>query len=451
MIREEVTAFIDSNAADFEKVSDDVWGFAETNFEEYQSSKVQADYMEAHGFAVTRGVSGMDTAFIAEWGSGRPVIAILGENDALSALSQEAGVFEKKPLCEGAPGHGCGHNLLGTAGMEAACAARDYMQKKGLEGTVRFYGCPAEEGGGGKVFLVMDHQFDDVDAAITWHPGDKWDAATSGLAIVSAYFRFQGKAAHAARAELGRSALDALELMNVGIQYLREHVQKDTKMHYAITNTGGPAANIVQEFAEGFYILRNPDSSYLPELYERVNDIAKGAALMTGTTFLGPQLINNYANILENSVMNRMILDNTAALLPLPYTEEELEFGRKFNEIGSEPGAAVPFSDKVEEGTGWICSDVCDVSWQVPLTNLFGCTLARGTVGHNWAVVAQGKSRSAHRGMHAAGSIMANTLLDLIEEPEKLAAAKAEFDKRIAENPPYRTLMESVKPTDYRM
>ncbi len=450
MIREDIKQFITAGGADFEKISDDVWGFAEPNFTEHQSSKCQADYMEAHGFAVRRGVSGMDTAFIAEWGSGKPVIAILGENDALCALSQEADVFEKKPVKEGAPGHGCGHNLLGTAGMEAACAARSYMEKNGLTGTIRYYGCPAEEGGGGKVFMVMDHQFDDVDATITWHPGDKWDATTSGLAIVSAFFRFQGKAAHAARAELGRSALDALELMNVGIQFLREHVQKDTKMHYAITNTGGPAANIVQEYAEGFYILRNPDSSYLPELYERVNDIAKGAALMTGTTFLGAQLINNYANILENSVMNRMILDNTEALLPLPYTEEELEYGRKFVEIGSEPNAKVVFSDRVEEGAGWICSDVCDVSWQTPLTNLFGCTLARGTIGHNWAVVAQGKSASAHRGMHAAAEIMANTLLDLIEEPDKLAAAKEEFDRRIAENPPYKTLMEGVKPTDYR-
>ena len=450
MIREEVKQFINANGADFEKVSDAVWDFAETNFTEYQSSKCQADYMEAHGFAVKRGVSGMETAFIAEWGSGKPVIAILGENDALCALSQEAGVFEKKPIKEGAPGHGCGHNLLGTAGMEAACAAREYLKAHGLAGTVRYYGCPAEEGGGGKVFLVMDHQFDDVDATVTWHPGDKWDAVKSGLAIVSAYFRFQGKAAHAATPDKGRSALDALELMNVGIQFLREHVRKDTIMHYAITNTGGPAANIVQEFAEGFYILRSPDSSYLPELYERVNDIAKGAALMTGTTFLGAQLINNYANILENSVMNRMVLDNTAAILPLPYTEEELEFGRRFVEVGSQPDSKVVFSDKVEEGSGWICSDVCDVSWMTPLTNLNGCTLAKGTIGHNWAVVAQGKSKSAHRGMHASAEIMANTLLDLIEEPEKLAAAKAEFEKRIAENPPYHTLMESVKPTDYR-
>ena len=450
MIRTEIKNAISCSAADFEKISDDVWGYAETCFVEEKSSAEQADYMEARGFAVRRGVSDMPTAFIAEKGSGKPVIAILGENDALAALSQEADVFEKKPMNNGAPGHGCGHNLLGTAGMEAACAAADYLQAHGLPGTVRYYACPAEEGGGGKVFLVMDHQFDDVDATVTWHPGDKWDACKAGLAIVSAYFRFQGKAAHAATPDRGRSALDALELMNVGIQFLREHVRKDTIMHYSITNSGGPAANIVQEYAEGFYILRSPDTSYLPELYERVNDIAKGAALMTGTTFLGAQLINNYANILENSVMNRMILDNTAALLPLPYTEEELEYGRKFVALGAEPDAKEVFSGSVEEGSAWICSDVCDVSWVTPLTNLNGCTLARGTIGHNWAVVAQGKSASAHRGMHAAAEIMANTVLDLIEEPEKLAAARAEFDRRIAENPPYRTLMEGVKPTDFR-
>ena len=450
MIREQVKGFIAESAAELEKISDQVWGFAETCFQEVESSRVQADYMETQGFRVTRGVADMPTAFIAEAGQGKPVLAILGENDALAALNQEADVLERKQIKDGTPGHGCGHNLLGTGGMEAACAVAKYLKANNLPGTVRYYACPAEEGGGGKVFLILDHQFDDVDATVSWHPGGKWEVVKKGLAIVSAYFRFQGKAAHAARAELGRSALDALELTNVGLNFLREHVQKDTIMHYSITNTGGPAANIVQEYAEGFYILRNPDQAYVRELYERVLDICRGAALMTGTTFLPPQLINNYANMNPNNTIDELTLANMKEIVPLPYTEEELEYGRAFQKVGSEPDKPGPYMEEIIVGDRHTCTDVCDVSWITPLSYFNGVTLARGTIGHNWAVVAQGKSPAAHRGMHASAEIMANTLLDLVENPEKLAAAKEEFARSISENPPYDTLMVNCSPEDYR-
>ncbi len=450
MIREQVKETIAAHAAEMEKISDEVWGFAETCFQETKSSQVQADYMESLGFRVKRGMSGMPTAFTAEAGEGRPVLAILGENDALAALNQEADVLERREIQAGTPGHGCGHNLLGTGGMEAAVAVKEYLEKNGLPGTVRYYACPAEEGGGGKIFLILDHQFDDVDATVSWHPGNKWEVVKKGLAIVSAYFRFRGKAAHAARPELGRSALDALELTNVGIQFLREHVKSDTIMHYSITNSGGPAANIVQEYAEGFYILRNPDQTYVREVYERVLDICRGAALMTGTTFLGPQLINNYANMNPNNTIDELTLANLKEIVPLDYTEEELAYGRNYQAVGSEPDKPGPYNSEIVVGDRHTCTDVCDVSWITPLSYFNGVTLARGTIGHNWAVVAQGKSPAAHRGMHAAAEVMANTILDLIENPEKLEQAKAEFERSIKENPPYDTLMVNVTPNDYR-
>ena len=450
MIRDELKKYLEAHARDFEEISDKVWGYAETPFQETKSSELQADFMEKLGFRVKRVVSNMPTAFTAEWGEGKPVIAILGENDALAALSQKEDVTFLDPIQAGQPGHGCGHNMLGTGGMEAALAVKEYLAAHGLKGTIRYYACPAEEGGGGKVFMVLDHQFDDVDATITWHPSTMWDVTDHGLAILSAYFRFEGKAAHAALAEQGRSALDALELMNVGLNFLREHVRPGTIMHYSITNTGGNAANIVQQEAEGFYILRNADQTYLAEVYDRVCDIAKGAALMTGTTFKGAQIISNYANILPNDVLNNLVLENTKAMLPLAYTEEELAYGEKFKAVGTDPNNPKVFDDEVAIGRSMICSDVCDVSWVTPLVNLMGTTLAMGTVGHSWGTVAQGKSASAKRGMHASAEIMANSAIDLIENPELVAKAKEEFDEKIKNNPPYSTLMVNCSPEDFR-
>lgn len=450
MIRDELKQLIEKDRKEFEEVSDAVWGYAETCFQESKSSRLQADFMEKKGFKVERGVADMPTAFTAQWGEGKPVIAILGENDALASLSQKEDATHLDPITPGQPGHGCGHNLLGTGGMEAACAVKEYMEAHNMKGTIRYYACPAEEGGGGKVFMVLAHMFDDVDATITWHPGTTWDVTDHGLAVLSAYFRFEGKAAHAALADQGRSALDALELMNVGLNFLREHVKPGTLMHYSITNTGGNAANIVQQEAEGFYILRNEDQTYLSEVYDRVCDIAKGAALMTGTTFKGAQIINNYANILPNDTLNNLVFENMKATLPLDYTPREIEYGKKFVRVGTTPDAEKVYDDTAKVGDSMICSDVCDVSWVTPLCNFMGATLAAGTVGHSWGTVAQGKSRAAKRGMHASASIMANSVIDLLENPDVLEKAKEEFKDKIAKNPPYKTLMVNVSPKDYR-
>ena len=447
MIREEVKKIIEENKKDFEEISDKVWEFAENSFEEIKSSELQADYLEKRGFRVERNIANMETGFIAEWGEGKPVIAILGENDALPGLSQEAGIAEQKPLVAGAPGHGCGHNLLGTSGMEAACAVKDYMEKHGTKGTIRYYGTPAEEGGGGKVFMILDGRFKDVDATFAWHPGTVWDVTKRALGVIHVYFKFEGKAAHAAgNPEMGRSALDALELMNVGVQFLREHVRQGTYIHYSIINTGGSAANIVQPEAEAFYMIRNSDLEYLNELFERVCDIAKGAALMTGTKFVGPRINSAYAPMMPNAVLDNVTYENIKAILPLDYSEEELEFGKQFVAVGGDPKAEYPFATEVTVDKQFMCTDACDVGWVTPLSHFCGCTIAKGTIGHNWAVVAQGKSKSAKRGMHASAKVMANSVLDLMENPEIVDKAQAEF-KETMKDKQYKTIMENCTPS----
>lgn len=449
MIREELTEILERDKMDFEEMSDKVWDFAELCFKEIKSSEYQADYMRKRGFRVTMPVAKMPSAFIAEWGSGKPVIALLGENDALAGLSQEADVLEQKAIVEGGSGHGCGHNFLGTGAIEAACAVKEYMEKHKLSGTIRYYACPAEEGGGGKVYMVLDGQFEDVDSTLVWHPGTEWDITQQGMAIVSAFFKFEGIAAHAAGAYMGRSALDALELMNVGVQFLREHVKPETYMHYAITNAGGPAANVVQATAEGFYILRQADQKYLAEVFDRVCDIAKGAALMTGTKFLGPQIISAYAPIMSNKTLDEVQYGNLKACLPVPYTEEEIAYGKEFVKVGTTPEEEFPYATEATCGKGRTCSDVADVSWVTPLSYFHGVTTAKGTIGHGWGTVAQGKGKPAKRGMHTAAKVLANTALDLFENPEIVEKAKAEFAETMKDKE-YKTLMENCSVENYR-
>ena len=449
MIREEINEIIERWQSDFEKISDKVWEFAETSFLEIRSAKIQADYMEKRGFEITMPAAGMDSGVVAHWGTEKPIIAFLGELDALPNLSQAADVAEPKAVQPGTPGHGCGHNLFGAGSMEAACAVKEYLEKHHIKASVRYYGCPAEEGGGGKVYMVREGLFDDVDAVIAWHPYHYWDITTSGRAITSAYFQWDGVSAHALHAEQGRNALDALELMNIGYNFLRKLVQEDTRMSYSVIDSGGKAANVVPDHAKGFYQLRHPDLNYLKEVFQRVIDIAKGAALMTGTKMSGPFVASSYANYLVNNTLNEALRENMEELLPLDYTEEELEYGRKFLAVGTHPQALEPYRSDINIGQELIHSDVCDVSWKAPLTHFFGVTLAEGTKPHNWGTVAQGKSDAAKRGMHASAKLMANLALDLIENPELLLRAKAEFEERIKNNPPYSSLMEGCSPQDY--
>ncbi|MBQ4505656.1 MAG: amidohydrolase [Firmicutes bacterium] len=447
----DLSALVDGRADEFLDISDKIWGFAESKFQEFRSFELQASYMEKLGFKVTRGIGGEDTAFVAEFGQGKPVIGLLGEYDGLENLSQEADLPEKKPVEAGAVGHGCGHNMLGTACLAAAVAVKEYLESNELQGTVRYYGCPAEENAGGKAYLVREGCFDDVDACITWHPG--WLTYVTRhdmLANFRIFYTFHGLSSHAAGApHLGRSALDAVELMDVGVNYMREHMIDEARIHYAITDTGGTAPNVVQSQAQVLYAIRAPKVTQVKDLADRVNDCARGAALMTGTT-VDIRQVAAYSDLIHNETLNLLVEKHMKEIYPLDYTEEDYEYAKKFTAVISDMdrkglvrlteyvagrGKAEQFieenpiinmvvSGKPPMGAG--STDVGDVSWVVP-TCQFNCnTWAPGTPAHAWQVVAQGKGPVGHKATIAAAKIMAASVWDLFLHPEVVDEAKAE-------------------------
>lgn len=434
------------------RVSDTIWGYAEPRYEEKQSAELMAEVLEKEGFEVQRAAGGIPTAVVGSYGSGKPVIAILGEYDALFGLSQKKGIASKDPVVAGASGHGCGHNLLGSGGLAAAVAVRAYMKEHKLSGTIRFYGCPAEEGGGGKGFMVRNGLFADVDAALTWHPAsvNRVDSK-SCLATCQVYFRFKGRSAHAANSpHLGRGALDAVELTNVGANYLREHLVSDARLHYAITNAGGISPNVVQPEAEVLYKLRVPRSEHLADMYERVCNIARGAALMTGTE-LEIRYDAGSSEIINNSTLEKLMFEKFAELGVPSFTAEESEFAAAIRETltDSEKTDQLPpelygkvLSDRLEAYTGeggimMGSTDVGDVSWQVPMAQCNTATLALGTPLHTWQAVSQGATSIGHKGMLHAGKVMGATALELLLHPEKVELAKEEH-RRVLEGRTYR-------------
>lgn len=431
-----------------ESISDQIWEFAETRYQEYRSCALQADFLEQNGFTVERNLGGIATAFRASAGTGQPVIGLLGEYDALPRMNQEANAGERKAEKSGAPGHGCGHNLLGTGTMEAACLIKDWLEEKGLSGTVVYYGCPAEEGGAGKAFLTRSGCFDQLDFALAWHPGSKTGLIKEALANVRIIFDFTGKSAHAAaHPELGRSALDACELMNVGVNYLREHVKSDARMHYAYLNDGGDAPNIVPASASLLYALRAPESSYVAELYDRVSDVAKGAALMTGTK-VSYRTVSAYADLLSIPSMEALMM---AAMQEAPkpvYTEEDYAYAAQFAPTSDSPSIdteILPADQTIYLGS----TDVGDVSWQVPTGLISVATEAAGCALHTWQIVAQGKSPLAHKGMHYA----ARTLFTAAQKLYSNAALRKEIqeDYKVCKGKrAYRSMLpDCVMPGDF--
>ena len=459
------SALFDDLKPAFIAISDQIWGMPELRYHETQAVALQAAEMEARGFCVTRNLTGIPTAFMAEAGEGGPVIAILGEFDALAGLSQQAGVARKEPLEAGGNGHGCGHNLLGAGAMLAAVALRDYLAAKGLPGRVRYYGCPAEEGGSGKTFMARDGAFDGVDAAFCWHPGT-FDGVIppSSLANMQAYFRFSGRAAHAAASpELGRSALDALELMSVGIQYMREHMPEKARVHSALINGGGISPNVVQDRAEALYLIRAPELAEVQALYARVQKIAQGAAMMTETT-VEVELDKACSNLLPNSVLDGLMQAQLETLADADFDAEDRSFAQAIQSTLSPADIAagykmfgapmpdapaaladavlpLPTANQMLPGS----TDVGDVSWLVPLSQCYGACFAIGTPFHSWQLVAQGKSGMAHRGMVLAAKAMARAGAALIEEPALLEKAKAEFRQRTSRTPYRCPIASSVK------
>lgn len=440
------------NREDFEQqftsISDQIWEFAEPRYQEFHSSALQADFLEQEGFTVTRNLGGIATAFSASFGSGHPVIGLLGEYDALPCMNQIADSPEKQTDLPGAAGHGCGHNLLGTGAMEAACLIRDWLLQTHSEGTVIYFGCPAEEGGAGKAFLTRSGCFDNLDFALAWHPGSKTGLIKKALANIRVIFDFTGKSAHAAaHPELGRSALDACELMNVGVNYLREHVKSDARMHYAYLNDGGDAPNIVPAAATLLYALRAPESTYVAELYDRVSDVAKGAALMTGTR-VSCRTVSAYAELLSVPAMEALMMEAMQEAEKPEYADDDYEYAARFAADQASPSidtTILPADQSINLGS----TDVGDVSWQVP-TGLIGVTTeAAGCALHTWQIVAQGKSPLAYKGMHYAARILFAAAKKLYESPERCALIQDDYQHVIGHRTYQSMLPDSVKPGDF--
>jgi len=467
-----ILASIQASKRDYEEAADRIWAYAETRFQEVRSARVLAQLLEREGFAVEVGAAGMDTALIATFGQGAPVIGLLGEYDALTNLNQAAGIPEKRAPEPGANGHGCGHNALGVGALEAAVALKAYLSASGVSGTVRYYGCPAEEGGGGKTFMAREHLFDDLDAAITWHPGDLNQVmSASTLANTEVYFSFAGSSAHAAASpHLGRSALDAVELMNVAVNFLREHVPQEVRMHYAVTNSGGLSPNVVQSKAEVLYLLRAPTAPQVRELYDRVCRIAKGASLMTETSLeITPN--GGAANVVPNDTLGRVMQQVMEELGGPEFGAEETEFAQQIEQTLTPEQKAASlrrFSPEIAEKTRgnalseWIMpyvstnvsmpfsTDVGDVSWNVPTVQLTAATQALGTPGHSWQVVSQSCSGVSHTGMHYAAQVMALTGLRLFQNPELCTKAGEELTLRLRGTAYDCLLPEGIKPSAIR-
>ncbi len=456
---------VEARREDFIALADRVFDTPETLYAEVASCAAHVEMLEAQGYRVTRAPAGIPTAVIGEAGDGGPVIAILGEYDALPGLSQQPGVAEHRPLVEGGNGHGCGHNLLGSAALSAATAIKDWLAETGIKARVRYYGCPAEEGGAAKTYLVRAGLFDDVDAAITWHPASYTcvDHANS-LANTRIDFTFIGRAAHAAGApELGRSALDAVELMNVGVNYLREHMPDDARIHYAYMDAGGIAPNVVQARATVRQLIRARDLPGLRALVERVRKVAEGAALMTETQ-VSTQVFSGVSNLLGNRPLEEAMQRALDALGPVAFDAADTAFARAirttlsedditatFRRLGMEPDYDLPLCDFIapldrRSGGGEGSTDVGDVSWAVPTVQARVATCALGTPFHTWQLTAQGKSPMAHKGMLHAAKAMAATARILIEEPATLAAAQEAHRKHLARTPYICPIPDDVHP-----
>ena len=431
-----VEAAVNTRAGRYTRLADNIWEFAELGFAESRSSKAQMDVLAAEGFKLTAGIGGLPTAFVAERGEGTPVIGLLGEFDALAGMSQVAGSAKEEPLHPGLPGHGCGHNLLGTGSALAAVAAAEMLEAMGMPGTIRYYACPAEEGGGGKAFMARAGVFDDLDAAFTWHPGPTSSAHMNRTnAFLQIRVIFRGQASHAALTpHLGRSALDAAELMNVGCNYLREHMEDGERIHYAYRDAGGIAANVVQSRIELAYIVRSRTVEGLKVLAARVEQIARGAAMMSGTE-VEFSIESGMSPYQPNLALTRMMHEQFTAFGGPDFDENDLAAAVAFNDPKDqrnqvlESGIA-PLSDYVGNSLG--STDVGDVSVVIPVAQIWVASFARNTAFHSWQLVSQGKLPAAHKGMLQAAKVMAASALRAIKDPDLLELAKQEHRNRNA-------------------
>lgn len=452
----EVSAQIDATKKTYEDIALKIWGYAEIGYKETKSSGLLQATLRDAGFTVQAGVADMPTAFVASYGSGSPIIGILAEFDALPGVSQEA-VPEKKERPGSAAGHACGHHLFGAASTDAAIALKNWMQATGQKGTLRLYGSPAEEGGSGKVYLVRAGLFNDVDAVLHWHAGDRNAVRlSSSLANKSGKFRFHGIAAHAAASpDRGRSALDGVEAMDHMVNMMREHVPDSTRIHYVITK-GGEAPNVVPAFAEVYYYVRSPSREVVVDVWDRVCKAAQGAAMGTGTT-VDWEITGGVYELLPNEALARAMHANLETVGGVPYTDEEKAFAAKIGKtLFGKPTAVetaalvMPFDPK-SASSGGGSTDVADVSWTTPTVGLNAATWVPGTPAHSWQAVAAGGTGIGLKGMIVAAKTIALTGVDLFTQPELLKKAKAELEQRRGADFKYESMVGTRKPPlDYR-
>ena len=475
--KQDMIEWIEEHREAFIEMADRIWEYAEISHREFKSARLQAEYLEAQGFSIQPEPAGLKTAFIAEWGAGKPVIGFIGEYDALEGLSQQRKPTPE-PVQPGAPGHGCGHNLLGVGCLASAVAIRRWLESTGHPGTVRYYGCPAEENTYGKTFMARAGVFDDLDAAFNYHPGVvNMPSKSSAVGVNDIKFRFHGRSSHAgAEPHLGRSALDAIELMNVGVNYLREHVTEKVRIHYAITH-GGDLPNVVPPEAEVWYFIRAHRPEELENVTSRVRQIAEGAALMTETR-MEEVFRSACSAVLSNHTLADLQYTAMQVVGDLDFSPEEIAFAQRINDgyprenveaffqrmkeykIPAELqalreqydgapliGINLPPLDEGEVETG--STDVGDVSQITPLSMLSTACFPTGAGGHSWGITAASGSSIGHKGMLHAAKIMAVAAMDCYTDPSHLQKALAEFEKATRDHPYKSPLPVHVQPPRY--
>jgi aminobenzoyl-glutamate utilization protein B len=448
----ELLDFIDARAGQTIEIAGALWNFAEVGYKEVRSSKLLQDTLAAEGFEIDSAVAGIPTAFVASYGSGEPVIGVLAEFDALPGITQDA-VAVRSPLPGKPAAHACGHNLFGAGSVGAAIAIRHWLEETGTEGTVRLYGTPAEEGGSGKVYMVRAGLFDDVDAVLHWHPSDHNSAGvTTNLANRSAKFRFRGVSAHAAGApDRGRSALDGVEALDFMTNMMREHVPQETRIHYVITS-GGSAPNVVPDFAEVYYYLRHPDADVVNEIWDRILDAARGAALGTGTQ-VDWEIVGGTHALLNNLTLAEMIDEKLRAVGGVDYSAEEREFAEKIyatfdstRELGSE-AEIEPFEEEIVPTS----TDVGDVSIAVPTVGIAVATWVPGTAAHSWQAVAASGMSIGHKGAIVAAKTLSLAAIELFTNEDLLAEAATEHRRNLGDDFVYESMLGDRAPAlDYR-
>ncbi|MFT8708450.1 MAG: amidohydrolase [Sporolactobacillus sp.] len=470
--KREVTASIDSIADRMHAASDKIWHYAETRFNTPKSVQIYYDWLHENGFSVQKQAAGISNAFVATAGSGRPVIGILAEYDALEKMSQVAGSARRESEVDGAAGHGCGHNLLGIAALGAALSVKRFIEEHHVTGTVKLFGCPAEESGYGKAYMAKSGLFNTLDVALAWHPSDLSSAWTEKtLAVLQAMFCFKGVASHASSApSAGRSALDAAEMMNIGVNYLREHVPDQTRIHYAYLDAGGAAANVVPDSAVLHYFMRTPEPTAVQPLFERVCQIAKGAALIADTT-VDIKIDSACLNYLPNRALTRVMYENFKQLAPLDFESTDYRYADRYIQMfGSadrerlrqrlkmafpdRPAAWIteqitcslnPHLPEMDHGgLAMMSTDVGDVSWIVPTAQVQVACEPQGTMPHAWQWVANGTSSVAHKGMDLAAKIIAMTAVDVLLDPNCVAASHIEHAANL-NGRVYRSLIPNGK------